>query len=474
MRCGRRAALWAVLVGSCVAVLPVTGAAAAGEGPRPRTERISVTAEGSQANDYSDVGGISANGRYVAFDSSATNLVAGDTNGFSDIFVKDLRTGTIERVNVADDGTQADNETTTYSLSANGRYVAFTSYADNLAPGDTPDAQDVFVHDRLTGRTELLVEAGTTWAQTYEPSISANGRYVAFTSSRSDLVEGDTNDRGDVFVRDRWRKTTERISVADDGSQTSGFSEGAAISWDGTRIAFRTQFLLDGGEEEGTRPEALGTSGTSGTSEASGISQTSATSEVKRPQAFLFYVRDTRTGRTVQAAHTRDGVSVAVRGEIGLSPDGRYALYASEWGGIVPDDTNDKRDVFAKDLSTGATRRLTLAQDGSEPNDHSAGQVNQRGPALSADNRRVVFTSSAGNLVPGDTNGDADAFVRDLVTGEVQRLNVTRDGAQSDTAQRSSPLVDAFGRTVAFGSAENDLVPGDTNETGDVFVRRLA
>ena len=90
MRCGRRAALWAVLVGSCVAVLPVTGAAAAGEGPRPRTERISVTAEGSQANDYSDVGGISANGRYVAFDSSATNLVAGDTNGFSDIFVKDL------------------------------------------------------------------------------------------------------------------------------------------------------------------------------------------------------------------------------------------------------------------------------------------------------------------------------------------------------------------------------------------------
>ncbi len=471
MRCGRRAALWAVLVGSCAAVLPVTGAAAAGEGPRPRTERISVTAEGSQANDYSDVGGISANGRYIAFDSSATNLVAGDTNGFSDIFVKDLRTGRIERVNVADDGTQADNETTTYSLSANGRYVAFASYADNLALGDTPDAQDVFVHDRLTGRTELLVEAGTTWAQTYEPSISANGRYVAFTSSRSDLVEGDTNDRGDVFVRDRWRKTTERISVADDGSQTAGFSEGAAISRDGTRIAFRTQFLLDGGEEEGTRRED---SETSGTSEDSRTFRTSATSEAKRPQAFLFYVRDTRTGRTVQAAHTRDGVSVAVRGEIGLSPDGRYALYASEWGRIVPDDTNDKRDVFAKDLSTGATRRLTLAHDGSEPNDHSAGQVNQRGPALSADNRRVVFTSSADNLVPGDTNGDADAFVRDLVTGEVQRLNVTWDGAQSDTAQRSSPLVDAFGRTVAFGSAENDLVPGDTNETGDVFVRRLA
>lgn len=452
MRCARRAAVWAVLVGSCTALLPVTGAAASGDGHRPRTERVSVTAEGSQANDFSDVGGISANGRYIAFDSSATNLVAGDSNGFSDIFVKDLRTGTIERVNVADDGTQADNESTTYSLSANGRYVAFTSYADNLASGDAPDAQDVFVHDRLTGRTELLLESGSPWAQTYEPSISANGRYVAFTSSRSDLVEGDTNDRGDVFVRDRWKKTVERISVADDGSQTGGFSEGAAISADGTRIGFRTQFVLDGGDEEETVPE---------------------NSEARRPQAFLFYVRDTRTGRTVQAAHTSDGVSVAVRGEIGLSPDGRHALYASEWEGIVPGDTNDKRDVFAKDLSTGATRRLTLAHDGSEPNDHSAGQVNQRGPALSADNRRVVFTSSADNLVPGDTNGDADAFLRDLVTGEVQRLNVTRDGGQSDLAQRSSPVVDAFGRTVAFGSAENDLVPGDTNETGDVFVRRL-
>ncbi|MFF9774255.1 TolB family protein [Streptomyces sp. NPDC013978] len=466
MRCLRQAAVSVVLAGSCAAMLPANPAVATGDEHRARTERISVTPEGTQANDFSDVGGISANGRYVAFDSSATNLVAGDSNGFSDIFVKDLRTGTIERVNVADDGTQADNESTTYSLSANGRYVAFSSYADNLAPGDTPDAQDVFVHDRLTGRTEVLVESGTTWAQTYEPSISANGRYVAFTSSRSDLVPGDTNGRGDVFVRDRWKKTVERISVADDGSQTSGFSEGAAISADGTRIGFRTQFLLDGG----------GDGDGEGDGEGKGDGQESAraeASEVRRPQAFLFYVRDTRTGRTVQAAHTREGVSVAVRGAIELSPDGRYALYASEWPEIVPGDTNDKRDVFAKDLRTGATRRLTLAHDGSEPNDHSAGQVNQRGAALSADNRRVVFTSFADNLVPGDTNGDADAFVRDLVTGEVRRLNVTQDGGQSDTAQRSSPFVDALGWTVAFSSAENDLVPGDTNETSDVFVRRL-
>ncbi|WP_216587603.1 TolB family protein [Streptomyces brasiliscabiei] len=454
MRRLRRAAVSVVLAGSCVATLPGNPAVAAGDEHRPRTERVSVTAEGSQADDFSDVGGISADGRYVAFDSSATNLVAGDSNKFSDIFVKDLRTGAVERVNVAGDGAQADNESTTYSLSANGRYIAFGSYAGNLAPGDTPDAQDVFVHDRRTGRTEVLVEAGTAWAQTYEPSISADGRYVAFTSSRSDLVPGDTNDRADVFVRDRWKRIVERISVADDGSQTEGFSEGAAISGDGTRIGFRTQFPLEGDDQdqEGTRPES---------------------SEARRPQAFLFYVRDTRTGKTVRAAHTHDGVSVPVRGEIGLSPDGRHALYASEWPEIVPGDTNDKRDVFAKDLRTGVTRRLTLAHDGSEPNGHSAGQVNQRGAALSADNRRVVFTSSADNLVPGDTNGDADAFVRDLVTGEVRRLNLTRDDGQSDTAQRSSPVIDAFGRTAAFGSADNDLVAGDTNETGDVFVRRL-
>ncbi|MDH6624995.1 Tol biopolymer transport system component [Streptomyces sp. LBL] len=447
MRGLRQVAVLAALVGSCATALPVTMAVASGREPRPRTERVSVTAEGGQANDFSGVGGISANGRYIAFASSATNLVPGDSNGFSDIFVKDLHTGTIERVNVADDGSQADNEALTYSMSANGRYIAFSSYADNLAPGDTPDALDVFVHDRLTGRTEVLVKAGVAWAQTDEPSISANGRYVAFTSSRSDLVPGDTNDRRDVFVRDRWKKTTERVSVADDGTQTDGFSEGAAISADGTRIGFRTQFSLDGDDEAGARPDAPG---------------------VRRPEAFIFYVHDTRSGRTVLAAHTGDGVPVAVRGDIGLSPDGRYALYASEWPEIVPGDTNDKRDVFAKDLVTRATRRLTLAYDGSEPNDHSAG-----GAALSADNRHVVFTSSADNLVPGDTNGVADAFVRDLVTGEVQRVDVTEDGAQSDRAQRTSPVVDAFGRTVAFTSAEDDLVPGDTNETSDVFVRRL-
>lgn len=447
MRCLRQVAVLAALVGSCATALPVTMAAASGREHRPRTERVSVTAEGTQANDFSRVGGISANGRYIAFDSLATNLVRGDSNGFSDIFVKDLHTGTIERVNVADDGTQADNESLTYSMSANGRYIAFSSYADNLAPGDTPDAQDVFVHDRLTGRTEVLVKAGAAGAQTSDPSISANGRYVAFTSSRSDLVPGDTNNRGDIFVRDRWKKTTKRVSVADDGTQTDGFSEGPAISADGTRIGFRTQFSLDGDDEAGARPDAF---------------------EVRRPEALIFYVHDTRTQRTVLAAHTSDDVPVAVRGNIGLSPDGRYALYASEWREIVPGDTNDKRDVFAKDLATGTTRRLTLAHDGSEPNDHSAG-----GAALSADNRQVVFTSSADNLVPGDTNGDADAFVRDLITGEVQRVNVTEDGAQSDSAQRSSPVIDAFGGTVAFSSAEDDLVPGDTNETSDVFVRRL-
>ncbi|WSQ06506.1 hypothetical protein OG604_01240 [Streptomyces sp. NBC_01231] len=454
MRCLRQVAVLAALVGSCATALPVTTAAASGREHRLRTERVSVTAEGTQANDFSGVGGISANGRYIAFDSSATNLVPGDSNGFSDIFIKDLHTGTIERANVADDGTEADNETMTYSMSANGRYIAFSSYADNLAPGDTPDAQDVFVHDRLTGRTELLVKAGEAGTQTYEPSISANGRYVAFTSDRSDLVPGDTNNSRDVFVRDRWKGTIKRVSVADDGTQTDGFSEGAVISADGTRIGFRSQFSLGGDDEALARPDASG---------------------VRRPEALIFYVHDTRTGRTVLAAHTRDGLPVPVRGDIGLSPDGRYSLYSSEWREIVPDDTNDKRDVFATDLATGATRRLSLAYDGSEPNDHSAGTAAAlaAGPALSADNRHVVFTSSADNLVPDDTNGDADAFVRDLITGDVQRVNVTKDGAQSDKAQRTSPVVDAFGRTVAFSSGEDDLVPGDTNETSDVFVRRL-
>jgi Tol biopolymer transport system component len=433
------------LLGGCATALPATSAQAAGEGHRPRTALVSTAADGTAGDSDSGTPRISANGRYVAFESWSANLVPGDTNGINDIFVKDRHTGAIERINVADDGTQAGIASIAFSISGNGRYVAFDSLDADLVPGDTPDSEDVFIRDLRTGRTEILIGPGPEGSFTYAPSISADGRYVAFTSSRSDLVAGDTNGESDAFVHDRWKKTTRRVSVATYGTEGGGRSASEAISADGTRIAFTSERRL----RTGTGAEEPGT-------------------DQRRPRSRFFYVHDTRTGRTAPAVVDLDGEETPLNGDVGLSPDGRHALFSSPYANLVPGDTNGARDHFARDLTTGVTRRLTAAHDGAEPNDDSMSSS----PHLSADNRYAVFTSAASNLVPGDTNGMADAFVRDLRTGAVQRVAVAGDGTQPN-GRTGLLAIDASGRTVSFDSGADNLVPGDTNGHTDVFTRRL-
>ena len=214
------------------------------------TERVSVGSGGTEANGISAAHSISADGRNVAFASSATNLVAGDTNAAADVFVHDRQTGETERVSVASDGAEANTASTRPSISADGRYVAFESLASNLVPGDTNGSADVFVHDRRTGITERVSvsSSGTqgTGGGSISPSISPDGRYVAFQSDATDLVPGDTNAATDVFVHDRQTGLTERVSVATDGTEGSGgnaslpfvAANGRAISLDGRYLAF--------------------------------------------------------------------------------------------------------------------------------------------------------------------------------------------------------------------------------------------
>src|SRR5260221_1304520 len=198
------------------------------------TQRVNVKTGGGQGNGgtvaYSM--SISADGRYVAFVDNSTDLVQGDTNGFDDIFVRDRIAGTTERVSVATGGAQADGGSQLPSISADGRFVAFESAATNLVSGDTNGLDDVFVRDRVAGTTER-VSLSTNGAQAYHlcelPSISADGRYVAFDSAAGGLVPGDTNQRGDIFVRDRIAGTTERESVDSSGVQGSGDSQFAAV-----------------------------------------------------------------------------------------------------------------------------------------------------------------------------------------------------------------------------------------------------
>lgn len=208
------------------------------------TERISLSHKAAEANGHSITAVISRNGRYAAFTSLATNLTPGIENGTRNVFLRDRVAGTVTRVSVASDGTEADGLSERPSISASGRYVAFSSRAANLVKGDSNGVGDVFVHDRVTATTirasvaDDEAESDSTSLTSIAGTLSADGQYVAFSSSAGNLVEGDTNGRTDIFVRDRHRGITTRVSVAADGSQADAASGTHCITPDGRHIAF--------------------------------------------------------------------------------------------------------------------------------------------------------------------------------------------------------------------------------------------
>ncbi|HEY8514658.1 MAG TPA: hypothetical protein VIS07_03990 [Candidatus Binatia bacterium] len=382
---------------------------------------------------------LSAGGRFVAFVSSATNLVPDDTNFMLDVFVHDRLTGTTERVSVAADGTEADGQSATPSLSADGRYVAFASAATNLVPGDSNGAFDVFVRDRVAGTIERVSVASDGSEGNFDsisPSISEDGRYVAFASAASNLVPGDTNGSFDIFVRDRLAQTTVRVSVASDGTEGNSLSLSPRISGDGSVVAFHSfaSNLVPG--------------------------DTNNVADV--------FARLMATGETVRVSVATDGTQ-GNQQSVGaaVSADGRFVAFDSDASTLVPNDFNGRTDVFVHELASGITERVSVGPDGVEGNNRS-GFVDP--PALSADGRYVAFTSGADNLVPDDTNNVVDVMLHDRVTGETIRVNVAADGSEADGPSTLWPSVSADARVVAFASLATNLVPDDTNFLQDIFV----
>ena len=209
------------------------------------TSRVSVASDGTQANEESETGAIDWEGRIVVFRSDATNLVPGDTNNGEDVFVHDRRTGQTSRVNVSSNGEQADGESWfSVGISADGRWVAFAPTADNLHPDDENGRDDVFVHDKLTGETSLvsLSSIGSQGDKdSWDPAISADGRYVAFESDASNLLLFDTNGQTDVFIHDREARKTVRVSITSEGSEANDESERSRVSADGRFVAFESE-----------------------------------------------------------------------------------------------------------------------------------------------------------------------------------------------------------------------------------------
>ena len=401
------------------------------------TQRVSLSSNGIQGNGASGIYGIStsADGRYVAFSSSATNLVARDTNGTPDIFVRDRWTGAIERISVSSAGAQGDYGHIAPSITPDGRYVAFASDSTRLVGDDTNWKQDIFVRDRQIGTTER-VSLSSSGAQAngmcYTTSISADGRFVAFQSDATNLVPGDTNSCSDVFVRDRLNGTTERISVDSAGVQGNAESEFPAISGDGRYIAF------------------ISLAGNLTSDDTNG--------------AWDVFAHDRQTGITERiSVGSPTGWGGFYRAP-SISFDGRCVAFRSPANDLVPGDTNGLDDIFVRDRQLGVTERVSVDSSGGESNGPSFAS------AISADGRYVAFSSNGSNLVPGDTNGFMDVFVHDRQTGTTERMSVASNGAQG-TGESFELSISGDGNIVAFESLASDLVPGDTNATVDVFVR---
>ena len=413
-------------------------AVVSGGTPLGITTRVSVATNGTQGNGISRKASISADGRYIAFESFADNLVYGDTNSSADIFIHDLQTGQTNRVSVATDGTQGNGNSQRPSISADGRYVAFYSEASNLVPNDT-NGWDIFIHDFQTGQTSRASVAsdGTEGnSHSDEPSISADGRYVAFMSGASNLVPNDTNNAYDIFVHDQLTGQTSRVSVASDGTQgNDGSSWSTSISSDGRYVAFWSDASnLVPGDTNGF------------------------------PDAF---VHDRLIGETSRVSVASDGTQGNRESyPPSISADGRYVTFESYANNLVSGDTNGYPDIFVHDLLTGQTNRVSVSSNGEQ------GFSSSRLPSISADGHYVAFMSAASNLVPDDTNNVWDVFIHELQTGQTNRISVASDGTQGNLRSIGwyPPSISANTRYIAFESEASNFASDDSNDLLDIFV----
>jgi Tol biopolymer transport system component len=338
-----------------------------------QTTRVSVAADGQIANAGSGHPSMSADGRLIAFQSLASNLVPSDFNGREDCFVHSLATGVTTRISVTSAGESGNSGSRNPAISADGRIVAFQSDATNFAAGDVNQGSDVFVHDRTRSQTTRISMSVNGWSA--EPALSADGRYVAFESGGSDLVLGDLNGTYDVFVHDRQNQLTARVSVNSAGLEGNGRS-----------------------------------------------------------------------------------------GKPAISADGRFVVFESEAHNLVLGDTNGRVDVFVHDRQTRRTVRVSVDSFGRE------GPHASRNPTISPDGRYVAFQSFS-SLVAGSGGAAGAVYLHDRTTGFTSLMAIDTSG-QAANAPCDKPALSVEARFIAFQTAASNLVEADTNDALDVFVHQ--
>jgi Tol biopolymer transport system component len=402
-------------------------------------QRATLDPLGQDADQGSNQPAMTPDGRFVAFVSSATNLVPGDLNGLPDVFLCDTLLGTTELAGLGPLGVQGDGGPGYPALSQDGRWVAFQSNAGNLVPGDTNGTTDVFVWDRASGAT-ARVSLGPAGAQgdgpSFAPTITPDGRYVVFASFAANLVALDANGQRDVFLHDRATGLTEIVSVSSAGAQGDGFSAGSTLlsfaSADGRRVYF-------GSSATNLVPN-----------DANGVTDV--------------FVRDRLLGTTERLVLGLGGAEPDGAVDVlSITPDARFLGLSSSATNLVPGDANQSADAFVLDLASGVLERVSVASGGAEASGASSGAV------LSHDGRFAVFSSVATDLVAGDSNERRDLFRRDRAAGLTERFALGASGAEPGE-DCHSPVLDALGGRLAFVSVAA-LDPADANGVADVFVR---
>jgi Tol biopolymer transport system component len=435
----RRAGIALAVAGLLALVVWVSTAWAA----PPKTVRVSLKSNGAEVNADNDLPAISGDGRYVAFESVGA-FTPGDAGTDGDVFVRDLATGKTVRASVRSNGTEVNtiDGSEDASISADGRFVAFTSDAA-LTLGDTNGALDVYVHDFKTGTTRRmsLTSGGAQVLMDSEnASISADGRYVAFQSDGA-FGSGDTNGVSDVYVRDRSTGKTKRASLRAGLAQPTEDSTDPAISGDGRYVAFATS---DG---QMTADPDYG------------------------PDPLLdsdVFVRDMSMNTTERVSLRSNGNEADPNNQVAsrdpaISANGGFVTFISP-GAFGPADTNGVDDVYMRNLAANKTRLVSLKSNGSVAGNASG--VAAPAP-LSSSGRYVAFESVA-QLVPSDGNFYRDVYMRDIRAGTT-RISVKSNGG-GVSANHQEPSISADGRFVAFASL-GAFTAGDSGNDFDVFLR---
>jgi Tol biopolymer transport system component len=403
---------------------------------------LSQTARGQSAEGRSQGPAVNENGLSAAYASNALNLVSPPfINHRNQVYARDVEVITSALVSKSDAGSAGNRDSQSSGfppgITGDGRLVAFSSLANNLVPGDTNGQEDVFVFDRDAQSIELISRGtnGPANGGSTLPKISADGRYVVFQSTASNLVDDDGNGFSDIFLYDRAEQRMVRVSAAPDGGPANGNSITPNISADGRVVAFAS------------RATNLVATPTTGTFEQIFVTEWSA------PHTEL---------ASVNAAHAPGN---AVSFLPALNRDGSQVAFKSEAFNLVPNDTNGVPDVFVRDRSNDTTQRVSVDDFGNQSNGLSGG------PGISGDGRFIAFVSFASNLVPEDGNGQSDAFVYDRIRGRIARVSVGMHGEDPNDGVTDFPLtISLDGRWIGFASAATNLVPNDVNSEVDAFL----